>query len=389
MTTSIHEGIDVDAIRAGMPAARASVFLNTGTFGPLPERATRVMLDVVEQQGRDGRNGKAAFELWQGSQVAAREALGRAVGATAESIALTHATTDGINTVLSGLRLAAGDEIVTTSAEHPGLTQPLALAVARHGVRVVTCEAGAGVEERVVAAIGPRTRLVAISHVLWNTGQILDLAPILAAAAAADVRVLIDGAQAAGAIPLDVDALGADYYGFPGQKWLCGPDGTGGLYVRPDRVEELVPSWGSYLTSERTPEGEAFWPGARRFDVGTVTIAALAGLVEAVAFRLEHDIAAGARYGADLAAAARGRLAEIDGVTAHEPPGAPTPFAVWQLEGHDPKEASEALAAEGVIVRFLPGPEGYLRASIGPWTSAGDIDRLVESVEALVARPPA
>jgi L-cysteine/cystine lyase len=383
MTTGLEHAIDVDAIRAGMPAARATVFLNTGTFGPLPERATRLMLDVVERQGRDGRNGPAAVELWKESQVAAREALGRAVGAPADSIAVTHATTDGMNTVVSGLRLGQGDEIVTTSAEHPGLTQPLALAVLRHGVSVVVCEAGAGVEDRIVAAIGPRTRLIAISHVLWNTGQVLDLTPILAAAAAAEVRVLVDGAQAAGAIPLDVSALGVDYYGFPGQKWLCGPDGTGGLYVRPDRVDELVPSWGSYYTSDHGDEIDVFWPGARRFDVGTVTISALAGLGEAIAFRLEHDIAAGARYGAALAASARGRIGEIQGVTAYEPPGAPTPFVVWQLEGQDPKEASDALAADGVVVRFLPGPEGYLRACIAPWTTEGDIDRLVASLARL------
>lgn len=387
MTTGIDHGIDVDAIRAGMPAARATVFLNTGTFGPIPDRATRLMLDVVERQGREGRNGPAAIELWKGSQVAAREALARAVGAPAESIAVTHATTDGMNTVVSGLRLGAGDEIVTTTAEHPGLTQPLALAALRHGVSIVACEAGAGVEERVVAAIGPRTRLVAISHVLWNTGQVLDLAPILAAAAAADVRVLVDGAQAAGAIPLDLSALGADYYGFPGQKWLCGPDGTGGLYVRPDRVDELVPSWGSYYTSDHGDEVDVFWPGARRFDVGTVTVSALAGLAEAIAFRLEHDIAAGARYGAELAEAARGRIGEIDGVTVYEPTGAPTPFVVWQLDGRDPIEVSEALAADEVVVRFLPGPAGYLRACIGPWTSEGDVERLVASLARLAGRP--
>ena len=372
--------MNVEAIRAGLPATTATTFLNTGTFGPLPACATRAMLDVLEEQGRDGRNGTRGIELWLDSQERAREALAAAVGAPSQAIAVMHATTDGVNTVLSGLPLTAGDEVVTTSAEHPGLTEPLALAVARHGIRVITCEAGRGVEERVIAAIGARTRLVAISHVLWNTGQVLDLAPIVAAVEAADARLLIDGAQAAGAIPLDVTALRADYYAFPGQKWLCGPDGTGGLYVRPDRIEDLLPPWGSHFTSDHSEGADRFWPGARRFDVGTVTIAALVGLAEAVHFRLEHGIEAGARYSAELANVLRRRLAAVDGVVVHEPAGAPSPFVVWQRPGHDAKECAAALEDAGVFVRYLPGPKGFLRASVGPWTNEADLGRLATAL---------
>ena len=133
--------------------------------------------------------------------------------------------------------------MVTTTEEHPGLLGPLDELAQRYGVVVRAVPA-----HDLLAAIGPATRMVAVSHVLWTTGLVLPLPEIAAAAHAVGATVLIDGAQSGGAIPLDMAATGADFYAASGQKWLLGPQGAGALWVHPRQHERLRPATPSYFT---------------------------------------------------------------------------------------------------------------------------------------------
>ena len=245
----------LDIVRSGMPSARRAVYLNAGTWGPLPTRAAdamRARIDDVETRGRIGSAGYAEF---QRIREGARAALAESMASDPARIALTHSTSGGINLVLGGLAFAPGDEIVTTDNEHPGLLEPLAALTRRYGVVVRVAEAlhGGDPLAAVTALIGPRTRVVALSHVLWANGRVLPLREISEAAHAAGAPVLVDGAQGAGAIDVDPAALGVDAYAGPGQKWLCGPNGVGFLWLA-DGFEEQLRGGRAELLHARLPQ---------------------------------------------------------------------------------------------------------------------------------------
>src|SRR5205807_9969584 len=132
------------------------------------------------------------------------------VGGTAGAVALAGSTTDGVDTVLSGLDLRPGEEILTTDEEHPGVLAPLGRARRRHRVNVRVVPFG-----RIADEVRPSTRLVACSHVSWVSGRVVDVSALTSTG----VPVLLDGAQALGAVPLDVHSPGCDFYAGSGQKW--------------------------------------------------------------------------------------------------------------------------------------------------------------------------
>ena len=229
--------------RAQFPVLERLAYLNAGTEGPLPRRAADAVHARIDYEVSHGRCGRPYFEelIARAGELRARYA--GLLGCEPEEIALTGSTTDGINTVLSGLDLRPGDEILTSDQEHPGLLAPLGRARQLRGVtvRVVPFAELAG-------EVTPGTRLVACSHVSWVNGQVCDVAALTAAGP----PVLLDAAQAIGAISVDVNELGVDFYAASGQKWLCGPEGSGCLYVRQDRLEELVVPWPGFCVARRS-----------------------------------------------------------------------------------------------------------------------------------------
>jgi len=353
--------MDVAALRAEFPVLERLAYLNAGTDGPVPGAAVRAARQALEAQVRDGRH-TPHFEARFAEQAELRELYARVLGCAAHDVALKTSTSEGIGTVLAGLDLGADDEIVTSDSEHPGLIGPLIAARAR-GVAV------RAVPLRDVAdAVTPRTTLVACSHISWITGE-----PAPAALADVRVPVLLDGAQGAGAVPVDVRALGCAAYAASGQKWLCGADGTGMLYVEPgfrERVRMLAPS---YVCFEDPRHGldSPLRADARRFDTASLSREAVAfslaagRLFEAAGLGAVHDRAA--RLANRLAdqLTARGRTVRARGDTT---------LVSW--EDADPAATRERLAAAGVVVRDLPGTP-LLRASVGAWNDDGDLERLL------------
>src|SRR5207302_224425 len=181
-------------------------------------------------------------------------------------------TTEGCNIVVTGLRLEPGDEVVTTNAEHPGRLAPLVASGAEIREAEVLARPASEVLDAVLAAVTPRTRLIALSHVLWLNGQVLPLAEIKRRTG---LPLLVDGAQSVGAIP--VDASVADYYTVSGQKWLCGPELTGALYVADH----------SSLRSQIAGFGALHGEGADRLGLLHHPVAMLVGLLAAVEDRPE------------------------------------------------------------------------------------------------------
>lgn len=364
--------MNLPEIRSELPVLEHVSYLNAGTFGPLPRRTTEVMVAQHLTELEHGRSGASYWERARGVRQRVREALAELVGAAPQDIALTRSTTDGCNVVVAGLRLGPEDEIVTTDCEHFGLLGALAASGARVRVARIRDRSAAETAAAVLAECSPRTRLLAISHVVWTTGQMMAVRELVEPG----VPVLVDGAQGAGAVPVDVRELGCDFYTVSGQKWLLGPDGTGALYVAPGRVEELAIAFPSYY-SQRThgPDGayEAA-EGAPRFDVGTIPAPSLAGLEQSIEFAQRAGVD---RFSSARTMAERCRellSAKVEVVTE---PGQAT-LVAFRPSG-DPAEAVERLANQGVVVRDLPGL-GWVRASVGFWTSEDDLERLVDAL---------
>jgi L-cysteine/cystine lyase len=351
--------MNFEEARAQFPVLERHAYLNAGTNGPLA-RATVEAVDA--QNARDlaeGRSGKEYFEEMLALRETVREGIAAVVGVEVTSLALTDSTTRGCALVLAGLGLTGEDEVITTDHEHFGLTGPLYAT----GARVVIVEAD---EDAIARAVTPRTKLVATSHVLWTTGRKLDLHRVRAETG---VPVLADGAQSAGALPPDVGEL--DFYTVSAQKWLCGPESTGALYVAdPEQLRVKSPS---YMSQDSYELSGAFVPkeGAKRFDSGWVPVASLRGLVAALGTRPEwcYEHAAGA--------AARCREL-IGGLVEVVTPAGHSTLVSFRPNG-DPTELVSRLHARGVIVRELPG-RNLVRASVGWWTSDDDLERLSDGL---------
>jgi L-cysteine/cystine lyase len=373
---------DLEIVRSGMPSARNAVYLNAGTWGPLPTRAAdamRARIDDVESRGRIGSRGYAEFTR---IREAAREAFAEAVGGDPGRIALTHSTSGGMNLVLGGLTFERGDEIVTSDNEHAGLLEPLAALARRYGVVVRVAEAlrSADPLAAVTDLIGPRTRLVALSHVLWANGRVLPLRAIADAAHAAGAPVLVDGAQGAGAIDVDPAALGVDAYAGPGQKWLCGPNGVGFLWLADGFEERFEVAAPSYYTRDFHGEGAPFWPGARRHDGASLATAGLAGLAAAVGFRRELvGWAEGAAEMAGVRARCVALLSDVPGVTLQAESEGAAPLVSFTVEGATAEQVVERLEGAGVLARTLPGLD-WVRVSLGYWVSDSDLERLAAAL---------
>ena len=344
-------------LRAAYPVLDQFAYLNAGTNGPLARSTVEAMLAEELVDLTQGRGGEPYFSRALGMRDDVRAKLASQLGAEPSQVSLTRSTTDGCNIVLAGLSLGPDDEVVTTDVEHFGLIGPLHAS----GAKVVTVP-----EDKVVEAVTDRTRLIAISHVSWVTGNSLDPAGIKAETG---LPVLVDGAQSAGVIP--VEASQVDYYAVSCQKWLCGPDVTGALVVaRPDELHVALPSYFAQL--EHQPDG-SYVPreGAERFDSGWNGTPSLAGLSAALDVHPEWRF----ERVAEMAAKCRTALEErFEVVTKPGQAG-----LVTFRPTSDPTELVDKLRGAGVIVRELPG-RNLIRVSCGYWTSDDDLERLLSGL---------
>ena len=326
----------------------------------MPRGAVEAVADEVGRQAVEGRHRAHFIRLAELRREQA-EAYAALLGCPADEVSLTTCTTEGIATVAAGF--GRGDRIVTSDEEHPGVYGPLGQA-RRRGAEIVVAPF-----DQLADAVDVGTTAVVCCHVSWVTGA---LAP--AELASVGAPVIYDGAQGVGAVPVDVKVLNCAAYAASGQKWLCGPDGTGMLYVAPEfreRVPSLIPSYWT-LSEPGTGLDAEPWPHGRAWDTPGLPAETLRFALESMAVLADADWDAVYARSTALAATLAAMLADA-GHTVR--PRGDSTLVSWDCA--NAAAANERAAAAGVLIRDLPGRD-LLRASVGAWNDERDLERLLE-----------
>jgi len=373
-------------------------YLNTGSVGPTSAGLYEGLAYFSRREHLHGRAGLEGVAEYLAAKRSLRAVYARLLGADPDEIALTQNTTVGMNIVAHGLDWQPGDELVTTTLEHEGGLMPAYVLRRRHdiGLRVVELDhqdSPATMVAKFEAVMSRRTKLLLFSHVAWNTGAVLPLAELVDLAHRHGALALVDGAQSAGAIPVDVHASGVDGYAVAGQKWLCGPEGTGALYVRRDRLDDIAPTYAGYATVADPTNYDlsgnfTIAPGAARYEISSMHKPSLLAQDGHLCW-LETRFGWTWIYGriAELYAYAHERLRALDGVTVLSPPPPQAGLLTFVLDGYDPARVSSYLEAADIIIRYLPRPYA-LRVSTGFYNDQFDIDRLVETLTEILTMDP-
>ncbi len=382
--------------RQQFPALANKAYFNFGGQGTLPQASLEAIQQSYEYVQRHGpfSVGVNDWIIKEANQT--RLAIASELGAPVETIALTEDVTVGCNIAMWGIDWQAGDHMLLTDCEHPGIIATAQEIARRFNVEVSTCPIRATLNQGNPTAViaqhlRPRTQLVVLSHLLWNTGQILPVTEIVNACRSYStdsrlIRVLVDAAQSAGSLPLDLTELGADFYAFTGHKWLCGPEGLGGLYVRPDALESINPTFVGWrgILCEKTGKPVGWKPDARRFEVATSAYPLYAGLRTAIATHQQWGTPQ-ERYEqiCQVSEYLWQRLSQLDTIRClrTSPPQAGlVSFVLTNGQSH--KQLVESLEQKGFMLRTILDPD-CVRACVHYFTQHSEIDQLIEAIKNL------
>jgi cysteine desulfurase/selenocysteine lyase len=381
---------------------RPLVYLDSGASSQKPRQVLDAMRTFYEQSNANVHRsihtlGEEATEAYE----AARDAVRSFVGARGrEEIIFTRGTTEGVNIIAQALgrTLKPGDEIIVSEMEHHSNLIPWQMVCRDRGavLRAIPLQDDAYLDMAAYARLlGPRTRMVAVTHVSNVLGTINPVADIVRQAHAAGAQVLLDGAQAAPHLRLDLAALGCDFYVFSGHKML-GPTGIGVLYGRREVLEATEPALGGSEMIKDVWIDHAQWNDLPwRFEPGTPPIAEAVGLHAAVAYLDKLGMDRVGAHERELTGRCLDALAAIPGVTIYGPRNSEMKGAVvaFNVAGIHPHDGAALLDQSGVAVRAghhcaqplakRLGIAGALRASFSVYNTPADVDRLAEAVARL------
>lgn len=378
----------IEMIRAELPAVTREVYLNAGTNGPLPKRAMEAITNFAQAELETGRIGQASYDRASAVMNEARALVAELLACAVEEVALTHNTTEGMNIALMGLDWRAGDELITAASEHEGGLNPAALLKARYGVKVIYTDIGlcdCDPLPTLEGTLSPRTKAIVLSHASWATGAILPLREISDLAHRAGALVICDAAQAVGMVPSRMYELGVDAYALSGQKWLCGPDGIGALYVRRDLIPRIQNTftgyWGLKARVMREDADIQFGETAQRYQYAAHYAPALAGFNAGLKWiRDEVGWDWVFQRTRELAQYAYDELACVQGVNLYLPRAKIAGLIHFTVEGIAPADLTAKLYEQNIMIRHVPEPT-MNRLAVGFYNTEQDIARLVSGIE--------
>ena len=398
--------LDVDAVRAQFPIlsrqvnGKPLVYLDNGASAQKPQ----VVLDTIqrayaEEYSNVHRGLHTLSTISTENYEAVRGTVARFLGAPSEDqVVFTSGTTEAMNLVSYGWaapRMEAGDEIVLTVMEHHANIVPWHFLRERQGVKLVRIDVdanGALDPQRVIDAIGPRTKLVAVTHLSNVLGTVVDIKAICEGARAKGVPVCVDGSQAAVHMPVDVAALGCDFYAVTGHK-LYGPSGSGAIFIRPERMAEMRPFLGGGDMIREVGKDTVTWNDPpMKFEAGTPGIVQTIGMGAALEWMMDLGMEAIAAHEAGLRDYARERLDGLNWLNVQGQTPDKAAIFSFTLDGaahaHD---VSTVLDKKGVAVRAghhcaQPlmrhlGVTATCRASFGVYNTTQEVDVLVDALE--------
>ena len=397
---------DVEQIRGDFPIlsrqvnGKPLVYLDNGASAQKP----RVVIDAITQAysmeyANVHRGLHYLSNLATEKYEAVRGIVARFLNAgDADEIVFNSGTTEGINLISyawAAPRLQAGDEIVLSIMEHHANIVPWHFLRERQGVvlKWVECDANGDLDpQAVIDAIGPRTKLVAVTHMSNVLGTVVDVAAICRGAREKGVPVLVDGSQAAVHMPVDVQAIGCDFYAVTGHK-LYGPSGSGAIYIRRERMEEMRPFLGGGdMIRDVGRDVVTYNDPPMKFEAGTPSIVAQIGLGVALEYMMGLGMENIAVHERDLRDYARSRLAGINWLNVQGNSATKGAIFSFTMAGaahaHD---ISTILDKRGVAVRAgthcaMPlmehmGVGATCRASFGLYNTKAEVDALVSALE--------
>lgn len=367
-------GSDWDLVREEFLIPEGRIYLNVGTLGAQP----RVVVEAVDAHTRAVAETFPPRIDWDALKTRCASLL----GGDAAGFVFPRNTTEAMSFVAQGLELEAGDEVLTTDHEHIGGLCPWQLVAARR--RLVLRQlplrfSSDEVLETFRRAIGPRTRVVSVSHVTFTNGFVLPVAELASMCRERGIVFVVDGAHPPGLMPVDIDAIGCDFYASSPHKWLLAPQGTGLLWMAEPWRAKLWPTIGSGGWDDLSL-------GAHRFNhMGTLDESRLAGLDAALSFHLALGPAAVHARIRQLRRRLIAALAALPRVTIRSPlddvNGAG--MVSFTVDGIESLELQVRLGRENVRTRVISEYDlGWMRLSPHVYVSEAQIDRVVELIVA-------
>ena len=385
--------MDFLALRDQIPVCQKMVYVNTGWSGPSPLSVTSAIKERLDYEMEEGPTSPEVFASGREIQSKAREAVAGLLNTSTEEVLLTSNTTEGLNIVVNGLRWAEGDEIITCNLEHSSVLTPSYYQRHRHGavVKVLPIAANADLDMilgKIESAITDRTRMIFLSHIQYSSGLRMPVKEIREMTKDRGILMLLDGAQSAGHVLLDMREIDCDFYSIPGQKWLLGPEGVGALYIHKDmipRVEPTAVGSRASLIRDDPYRFEVNTDSIDKFLVSSSSYALRAGMVEAVRFVQEIGVGKIEKRNLYLAQHLKRELQKIPKVNLLSPmPAARASGLVsFSIDGMDPKAFVDHLWSRHRIVARSVNYPPCVRVSIHFFNTRLEVNEILEAIRKL------
>ncbi|WP_406659887.1 cysteine desulfurase [Methanolobus sp. ZRKC3] len=388
---------DVHSVREDFPVLKDVIYLDSAATTQTPVPAVKAMEDFFyKYAGNHGRGAHRLARETTNHYEDARESVADFLNADANKTVFTRNATESINIVSRGFPWESGDNVIVTLVEHHSNLLPwMRLKEIGVELRIVKPAISGIVDpEDIADAIDDRTRMVAVNHISNVFGSIQDVGSIVKLAHKHGVKVLVDGSQSAGHMPIDIKSLDPDFFVTPGHKGLLGPQGTGVLFMKdPDEIEPVF--LGGGMVNSVTESGYVPEASPTKFEAGTPNIPGVIGLGRAVEYVKDIGVSDIEKHELALTRDAAARLAELDGVEVYGPVerSGVVPFNVLGMNAHDVAmilDQTRAICVRSGYHCAMPGinflgVDGTVRASFALYNTEEEVDILVDTVSKITS----